>query len=177
MLGAKLNPFRSVEEVAANGGVEDTFPTTVGVSGVQIDVFQTGRVFHNSRVARKVSINEFNKMASSVRHDAANNTEAIYTDSLVTGRDILIRSAGATLTTGVTVECFRVPVSANWAYVVVNSKALFNSTLAVDFELHRSEEDTVVNKILELAGIVMTKPGIVTTASQMSANEFQTQNL
>ena len=52
-------------------GAEDTFPTTVGVSGVQIDVFQTGRVFHNGRVARKVSINEFNLMASSIRHNAA----------------------------------------------------------------------------------------------------------
>ena len=29
LLDAKLSPFRSVEDVISNGGVEDTFPTTV----------------------------------------------------------------------------------------------------------------------------------------------------
>tara|TARA_R110002096_G_scaffold39259_1_gene107596 strand:- start:415 stop:1155 length:741 start_codon:yes stop_codon:yes gene_type:complete len=176
LLGAKLNIFRSVEEVAANGGVEDTFPTTVGVSGVQIDVFQTGRVFRNGRVARKVSINEFNLMASSIRHNAASNNEAIYTDSIVTGRDILIRSGGAIIGTGVTVECFRVPVTANWAYVVVSDVALYNSSVSTDFELHRSEEDTLTYSILALAGIVINKSGLAQTASQMSTAESQVQN-
>jgi len=176
LIGAKLNPFRSVEEVAANGGTEDTFPTTVGVSGVQIDVFQTGRVFRNGRVARKVSINEFNLMASSIRHNAASDNEAIYTDSIVTGRDILVRSGGALIGTGVTVECFRVPVAANWTYVVVNGKALYNSSIAVNFELHRSEEDTIVYNILALAGIVINKVGLAQTASQMGGAEQQVQN-
>jgi len=176
LLGAKLSPFRSVEQVAANGEVEDTFPTTVGVDGVQIDVFQTGRVFYNDRVAKKVSINEFNSMASSARHNATSNSEAIYTDSLVTGRDILIRSAGSNLTSGVTVECFRVPKTAEWTYVVVNSKALYNASIATNFELHRSEEDTLVYDILALAGIVMNKPGLAQTASQIGIGEQQIQN-
>ena len=89
-----------------------------------------------------------------------------------------MRYAGGTapVTSGVEVECFRVPVAANWAYVVVNSKAMFNSTLAVDFELHRSEEDTLVYNILSLAGIVINKVGLAQTATQMSVNESQVQN-
>jgi hypothetical protein len=178
LLGAKLNPFRSVENVEVNAGTQNTFPATVGVDGVQIDVFQTGRVFYNDRVAKKVSINEFNSMASSTRHNATNNAEAIYTDSLVTSRDILIRSAGSNLASGVTVECFRVPRTVRWPYVVIQNKALYNPTDAVrqDFELHKSETDTVVNKILELAGIVINKPGLAQTAAQMTGAESQIQN-
>ena len=79
----------------------------------------------------------------------------IFSDNTLSGRDILVYSGSTEpVTTGVTVECFREPANANWAYVVVNNKAMYNSTLAVDFELHRSEEDTLVNSILELAGIV-----------------------
>jgi hypothetical protein len=91
-----------------------------------------------------------------------------------TGGDLT--SQTLTFSPDMTVECFRVPVAVNWTYVVVNSKALYNSSIAVDFELHRSEEDTVVNKILELAGIVMNKVGLAQTAAQMSAAESQVQN-
>ena len=173
LIGAKLNPFRSVETVGTDATI---FPPLTSTGSYV--VFQTGRVFHNGRVARKVSINEFNLMASSIRHNAASNNEAIYTDSIVTGRDILLRSGGSIIGTGVTVECFRVPVAANWAYVVVNNKALFNSTNGVfqDFELHRSEEDTIVYNILALAGIVINKVGLAQTASQMSTAESQVQN-
>jgi hypothetical protein len=178
LLGAKLNPFRSVENVEVNAGTQNTFPATVGVDGVQIDVFQTGRVFYNDRVAKKVSINEFNSIASSARHNATSNAEAVYTDSLVTSRDILIRSAGSNLASGVTVECFRVPRTVRWPYVVIQNKALYNPTDAVrqDFELHKSETDTVVNKILELAGIVINKVGLAQTAAQMIGAESQIQN-
>jgi hypothetical protein len=178
LLDAKLSPFRSVEDVIANGGVEDTFPATVGVDGVQRDVFQTGRLFFNGYVCQRVSINEFERFTKSQRHmSAPENNEPIYTDSLVTGRDVLIYS-GATPTgetTGATIECFRVPVPVSWTYVVVNSKAMYNSTLAVDFELHRSEEDTVVNNILELAGIVINKPGLASLATQKGALETAAQ--
>ena len=179
LISTKLQPFRSVENVLSNGGVEDTFPTTVGVDGVQIDVFQTGRIFYNGYVCRKVDINEIQRLTRSIRHMAGiDDQEPVYADNPSTGRDILIYSGsdadGETGTAAV--ECFRVPVPANWAYVVVNEKALYSANAAVNFELHRSEEDTLVYKILELAGIVMNKTGLTTTVSQLAAGEQQFQN-
>ena len=53
---------------------------------------------------------------------------------------------------------------------------MFNSTLAVDFELHRSEEDTLVYNILSLAGIVINKVGLAKTAASTTAQEQQIQN-
>jgi len=179
LLDSKLGPFRSVEAVVANGGIEDTFPTTVGISGVQVDIFQTGRIFYNGYVCRKVDINEIQRFTRSIRHmSGTEDQEPIYTDNPVTGRDIIIYSGtDADGEAGVaTVECFRVPVDASWGYVVVNGKALYNNLASTNFEVHRSEEDTLVYKILELAGIVMNKTGLSTTIAQYNQAEQQLQN-
>jgi len=52
------------------------------------------------------------------------------------------------------------PADPKWGYVVVGDKALYDSTNTIPFELHASEESTLTNKILELAGIVINKPGL-----------------
>ena len=65
----------------------------------------------------------------------------------------------------------------NWAYIVVNKKALNNNTLSVDFELHKSETDTLVNKILDLSAIVLNKSGLVQIASGKDASELAIQKI
>ena len=52
-------------------------------------------------------------------------------------------------------DYIRKPKKPNWSYVVVNEQALYDSTSAVDFELHKSEENNLIFKILQLAGITM----------------------
>ena len=52
------------------------------------------------------------------------------------------------------------PADPAWGYVVVNEKALYNAHSSTDFTLHASEEGSLVNKILELAGIALNKPGL-----------------
>ena len=102
----------------------------------------------------------------------------IYCDSRTSGQDIQVYDGGVDpVTSSVTVECFRVPKTVNWAYVVINGKAMYNSTLAVDFELHKAETDTVVYKILELAGIVLNKPGLVQIAAGKEASELAIQKI
>jgi|TARA_R100001460_G_scaffold77723_1_gene118655 hypothetical protein len=57
------------------------------------------------------------------------------------------------------------PTQAVWGYVVVNNQALFDASTSTDFQLHASEEGELVYKILELAGIVLNKPGLVQVAT------------
>tara|TARA_R110002096_G_scaffold53971_1_gene139752 strand:+ start:831 stop:1766 length:936 start_codon:yes stop_codon:yes gene_type:complete len=45
------------------------------------------------------------------------------------------------------------PVSVNWGYTEINGSALYNSASSTDFELHASEEISLVYKILALSGI------------------------
>ena len=61
----------------------------------------------------------------------------------------------------VTCNFIRKPSQCKWDYTTVNNdQPLYNASSSVDFELHASEEITLVNKILELAGISMQKQDI-----------------
>ena len=173
LIDMKLRPFSRVLGLNDSATV---YPTTITVSGTAYPVFKTGRVFHGGDVAQKVSLNEFERYRRSIRH-ALSADSPIYADSPTDGDDIIVFNGGSLVTSSVDVECFRVPKTVNWAYVVVNSKALYNATLGVDFELHRSEEDTLVYDILALAGIVINKPGLAQTASQIGIGEQQLQNV
>ena len=176
LIGKKLGPFLTVQNV--DGGT--MYPTTVTVGSETPDVFQTGRVFYNNQECTRVNISEARFANTSIRHRTALSKRPIFSDSNLSNEDIRVYAGGVNYqANGITVECFRVPLRAQWTYVVVNSKALYNSsdTSAQNFELHRSEEDTLVNKILELAGIVIAKPGVVTLAGQKSQEELALQNL
>ena len=61
------------------------------------------------------------------------------------------------------------PIKAEWSYVVVSGKALYNSNNSVDFELHESEETNLVYRILALAGITLADTG--NTVYQAAVNE------
>ena len=56
------------------------------------------------------------------------------------------------------IDYIRRPTTPNWTYIEVNGNALFNPSLTAgwrDFELHSSEEKTLIAKILQYAGISM----------------------
>ena len=166
LIDVKLSPFK--ESLPVTSG--HTFPDTTTVSSVAYENFQYGRIFYNDQVCRKVTVNEAERLKKSTRHMI--DTDPIYTDNRVTGRDIVVYAGSATeKTSSVTVECFRVPKTVDWGYVVVNEQALYNSNTSVDFELHKSEEDSIVFKILELAGIITRKPGLVQTAAAKEVAE------
>tara|TARA_R110001592_G_scaffold128840_2_gene341058 strand:- start:310 stop:1044 length:735 start_codon:yes stop_codon:yes gene_type:complete len=174
LISKKLGSFLSVESVI-NG---DTFPPTVTAGDENPAVFQTGRVFYNNQVCQKISINEAFRFTQSTRHIATTTGQGpVYTDNFVSNRDILVYAGSATpIASGVNVECFRNPIQVAWGYVVVNEKALYNSNTSVDFELHRGEEDTLVNQVLFLAGIVINKIGLANTAGAQTKAEQQIQS-
>ena len=176
LLDKKLSAFQSYEPVTDG----HTFPANITVAGADYDVFQTGLVLLGDEPCQKVSMYEAQRFRKSQRHMATTANQApFYTDNRVSMRDIAVYAGSVSAaTTDVTVECFRVPMPVNWTYVIVNSKALYNASDASrqDFELHQSEVDTVVTKVLELAGIVMNKPGLTQLANQALAGEQQLQN-
>ena len=65
------------------------------------------------------------------------------------------------------------PAKVEWAYVVVNDKALYNDFESVDFELHAAEESELVYKILMLSGIAIKKPELTTIAAQVEGSKEQ----
>jgi len=71
------------------------------------------------------------------------------------------------------ISYIRRPAIVQWAYVIVNDKALYNDNIAVDFELHQSEETELVYKILKLAGINLKAAEVVQVAQALEQTQVQ----
>ena len=167
LLDRKLAPFITIEQLA-NGSI---FPTH----------YQIGKIFYNGYECREVSRNEVKRMLLSTRHTGR---EPMYINSSIySGHDIEVYDnvnsgmSSDPVTAGVTCEVITKPSDAAWGYVVVNKKALYNANTSTNFTLHESEEDTLVIKVLELAGIIMNKPGLLQIAAQKDAGELATQKI
>tara|TARA_R100001594_G_scaffold51351_1_gene84733 strand:- start:90 stop:1805 length:1716 start_codon:yes stop_codon:yes gene_type:complete len=78
----------------------------------------------------------------------------------------------SSITDGLTCYYIRKIRDVNWGYTEVNSTALYNSSLSTDFELHESEENTLIIKILSLAGISVKDAELMQVAM---AKEQQTK--
>ena len=65
------------------------------------------------------------------------------------------------------------PPQVQWAYIVVNDKALYNDNIAVDFELHSSEETELVYRILKLSGINLKAAEIVQVGQTLEQTQIQ----
>jgi len=65
------------------------------------------------------------------------------------------------------------PAKVEWAYVIVNDKALYNDNIAVNFELHPSEETELVYKILKLGGINLKAAEVVQVAQTLEQTQIQ----
>jgi len=73
----------------------------------------------------------------------------------------------------VDISYIKKPVKAEWAYVVVNDKALYNDNISADFELHASEESELVYRILTFAGIAIEKPQLAQMAGGLGGTQIQ----
>ena len=105
------------------------------------------------------------------------DTDPIYADNRVTGRDIVVY-AGSTSekTSGVTVECFRVPIRVEWGYVVVNEEAVYDPGSSTNFQLHHSEQPDLVIKILTMAGISTEDAALFSAAKGEEQLNLQQEN-
>jgi hypothetical protein len=157
LLNEKLAPFTKISTLI--GGVK--YP----------DNYTIGKVFYNNFEAEKLPRNEVVNIQSSSRHSALLARSPVYCDSAIAGQDILVVINTGQATTGVTCEVINKPADVEWDYVVVAQKALYNSAGSTNFELHESEETNIVNKILQLAGIVINKAGLAQTFAQREVNE------
>ena len=102
--------------------------------------------------------------------------EKWYLDNNYTGSDTTFEgNDGNTRVYPDVIQIFytRKPKKPNWAYVVANNKPLYNATLAVDFELHASEETELVYRILTLAGVAIEKPQLTQVGAQLTGAQIQ----
>ena len=115
--------------------------------------------------------------------EQVNNNEWYYMESAPLTRPTLARPVYVNRQDGlniypntissIDISYIKQPAKVEWAYVVVNDKALYNDTLSVDFELHASEESELVYRILAFAGVTLQKPQLTQVAAQLEGLKVQ----
>jgi len=77
--------------------------------------------------------------------------------------------------TGITCTYIKKPTKPQWGYVVINDRAMYDgdSSVTTDFELHASEENELVYKILKLAGVSMKRDDITTAGQGLESMQVQ----
>jgi len=101
----------------------------------------------------------------------------------ITSRGLIVAIGKSTYATPITpgismsISYIRRPVKAEWAYVIVNDKALYNDNISVDFELHPSEETELVYKILKYSGVSLKAEDVmqIGQALEMGQNQQEKQ--
>ena len=77
--------------------------------------------------------------------------------------------------TGVKCNYLKKPNKAVWGYVIVGENALYEESSSDNFELHVSEENNLVMKILALAGIAIKDATVYQAASTEETKSIQQQ--
>ncbi len=141
------------------------------------DVYRLGTVFYNNGTKNIRTENITAKEADLMEQTAlykASELRPVYVRSSATRLRFYPANVSPVRSIS-NVNCNYVakPTDASWGYNIVLGQALYNSGTSTDFELHPSEETSLVFDILELAGIMMEDPNLVNIANQEEASKNQ----
>lgn len=79
--------------------------------------------------------------------------------------------------TNVILDYVKLPADPVWAKdASVTTHYQYDSANSTDFELHPSEEPSLIIKILAYAGVIIKDPLVIQTAQQEDTNQFNKQN-
>ncbi len=144
------------------------------------DVYRLGEILYNSPTTNfdtpiaEVTANQLTTYnLSPLARPTTKNP--VYVRS--TASSVTIHPTSLETGSSVSYNYIRLPLEPNWTYNVVLGKALYDATDVTrqDFELHSSEEDTLVYKILQLAGISMSAPNVLASAQAKEVQEVSQQ--
>ena len=182
MLEEKLHPFHYDTTVKTNNGTL-TLPSTYGIQKL-ISITRGNGTRVTQMNKDQISYTESHPLTKAtptrsvfVREDAG--TVTIYPPASSSTYNIVYGTNLPGLNNDYEqfeVSYYKTPTAPKWGYVVVNEKALYNSSTSTNFELHLSEEEGLVVRILELAGVVINRPDLQQAAMMDKQMTKQEQN-
>ena len=153
------------------------------VSGNQLtlptDVYRLGTVFYGGAgydvEIEKVSKKDLEYMSRTALY-APVETRPVYVKKSETLLKLFPASPGTSYTTAnVTCNYIKKPATVKWTYTVIVGKALYNASAGdlQDFQLHASEENNLIIKILALVGISLKDTSVYQIATQEDVKNIQ----
>ena len=181
LLNEKIDIFEMINVPLTFTGVIGALP----MSPASADIYILGNILYRNLQGKEMEVERVSHKELTYIQNAPlaspRNDRPIYISrgkSVSGNRQILVygnNSMGSItpITSGISCNYIRRPLKSNWAFVVVNGYAQYDSTNSTDFELHLSEETNLVIKILELAGIQIKDTNLYQIASQEEIKDIQ----
>jgi len=152
--------------------------------GILPDYYRIGQVFYYDTNNKYVEIEKINQ--NDIHHiqnsplTKPSVTRPVYVRFSTAGdnqsnRERRIQIYPTSITSRVQCNFIAKPATVKWTYTVVVGKALYNASATdlQDFELHASEENNLILKILALAGVSIKDPSVYQIAAQEDNKNIQ----
>jgi hypothetical protein len=168
MIQAKLHPFKNSSAFTLNAN--DT------IAAIPADVYFIDIISQNNVEVVELTRKEAAYTQNNPLTMATNSRRVYVREQCDTLNCYISLYPTPTVNTDFTIHYYVVPTPPKWGYVVVNDKALYNNATSVDFKLHPSEEEVLVNRILELSGLLIRSEELAQAAMVDKQNTKQEQN-
>ena len=152
--------------------------------GILPDYYRIGKVFYYDANNKYVEVEKINQ--NDIHHiqnsplTSPSVTRPVYVRFSSAGdnqsnRERRIQIYPTSITSRVQCNYIAKPTTVKWTYTVVVGKALYNASAAdlQDFELHASEENNLIIKILALAGVSIKDPSVYQIAAAEDNKNIQ----
>ena len=167
MLEEKLQIFENVDTISTTPAITDYYPD------VPNRMYRIHEIYMKKFKAEILNTKDFN---ACLNNGALIGPSARRPIANIKNNTISVSIGGIDLVTPTSIYYFRNPEKVNWTYVVINKQAMYDANLSTqDFELHSSEENQLVNKILMLAGLANQQPDIMKAGQGMDMATKQQQ--
>ena len=162
-----------------------TYTNTDGLNGPlgQVKLYRTLGVFAKSDSKgnagiQKVTRKDYQAMSNSPLTRPTEN-RPVYFEDWSNKRIVVVPNlkTNSNFVSKVQIVYIRKPITPNWSHLMVNNEALYDATNSQDFELHASEQSTLILKIAKMSGIAIKAPGLTQAAAQGEAVNIQLENL
>lgn len=152
----KINLFRTTSSITKANSVF-TLPS---------NLYRLGTVYSGSHEVESVDQNDFLHINAS-KLTKPDEKKPVY---IRNGNEITVYPTSLS-----TVSCtfIKKPSEAKWNYVNISNVAKYDSTNSNNFELHESDETTVVYKVLSYAGLVIKQADVIQVAEQKDTLKTQ----
>ena len=165
MLEEKLHPFH----------IDTTVQTSTASLTLPTDIY---KIIGITRAGNKVTQMNKSQAAHTENHPL---TKATTSRSIFVREDsgiVTIYPAPALMSEDFEVSYYKKPADPKWTYVVLNGKALYNANAndLQNFELHPSEEENLVSRLLIYFGITMKQPDLQSAGAGSIQLNNQEQN-
>jgi len=155
----------SVQEVLKD---EATLPT---------DLYRLGNVFHKNGAKNIINENITAKEADLMEQTALYKATTLRPNYVRISPTKIkfypVEVVPVRTTATITCDYVAKPTKVEWGYNIVLGQALYDASKTTDFELHPSEETSLVFDILALAGIMMEDPNLINISNQEEASNNQ----